>query len=77
MGDFEKFEGGREGRSPGRPRKDSERVKSRKTSNGDLDFTGKLWKAADKLRSNMDAAALFLDDTMLQKVRISPRLGEG
>jgi len=56
VGDFEKFEGGREGRSPGRPRKDSERVKSRKAENGDLNFTGKLWKAADKLRSNMDAA---------------------
>lgn len=56
MGDFEKFEGGREGRSPGRSRKDSERVKSRNAENGDLNFTGTLWKAADKLRSNMDAA---------------------
>jgi len=56
VGDFEKFEGGREGRSPGRSRKDSERVKSRNAENGDLNFTGTLWKAADKLRSNMDAA---------------------
>jgi len=27
-----------------------------KKTNGDLDFTAKLWQAADKMRNNMDAA---------------------
>jgi len=51
---FEKFVGSSEKTSPARPR--GLRRRSRQNNHEDLGFEAKLWKAADKLRSNMDVS---------------------
>jgi len=51
---FEKFDGGSDKESPAEPRGSSK--KARRNNHEDLGFEAKLWKAADMLRSNTDAA---------------------
>lgn len=57
---FEKLEGGEEKGSPERFR--GLRRKAERNNHEDLGFEAKMWKAADKLHSNIDVAEYIRRD---------------